>query len=261
MLNDFPDFDFEMEPEVDPDLETILEEIFGQDNVEQQETQEQQQVLHEEQDQVLHEEQDQVLHEEQDQVLHEEQEETQEDQVLQEQSQHSSPEVHMNLRIDNIGMQPKYIMTNVFRGDSIDTFYEKPLNKNMVSNDHVINMINEGTDVEIISLPNFICATPGTKAKCDTSMECKFFTDVTLCLTIKYNLTNVADVYKRVAMLSDRVCLGCKSTSAKVVCLSGKWRCHNCIKRGRNTDFMTGLEEWLKNGCPSRHTQGVRSST
>ena len=243
MLNDFPDFDFEMEPEVDPDLETILEEFFGQDNVEQQATQEEQET-----------QEQQETRQEQEETR-QEQEETQEEQVLQEQSQHSSPEVHMNLRIDNIGVQPKYIMTNVFRGDSIDTFYEKPLNKNMVSNDHVINMINEGTDVEIINLPNFICATPGTKAKCDTSMECKFFTDVTLCLTIKYNMTNVADVYKRVAMLSDRVCLGCKNTSVKVVCLSGNWRCHNCIKRGRNIDFITGLEEWTKNGCPSRHTQ------
>jgi hypothetical protein len=225
-LSEFPEFDFEMEPEVDLDLEFLL-----QDNDEPFE----QEVIEESQEQPHQQPQ--------------EQEQVQEEQVQEEHSQHQ--------RIDNIGVQPKYIMTNVFRGDSIDTFYEKPLNKKMVSNEQVINVINDGTEDEILSLSNFVTGTPGTKAKCDTAMECKFFTDVTLCLVLKYNVTSVADVYRRVAMLSDRVCLGCKSTSVKVVCLSGKWRCHNCIKRGRDTDFIEGLEEWLVNGSPSRHTQTI----
>ena len=148
-------------------------------------------------------------------------------------------------------------MKSVFRGDSVDTFYEKPLNKRMVGNVEIINVINEGSETQIISLPNFICATPGTKAKCDQSLECKFFTDVTLYLMLKYKMENVSDIYKRIAMLSDRVCLGCKSQSPKVVCLSGEWRCHNCVKRGRDIDFINGLEEWLKSGSQTRHTQVV----
>jgi hypothetical protein len=223
-----------MEPEIDPDLEEIIEEIFGaqpkdgliESTVEQQ---------------------------------NEMSEKAEKEQEVDQISERTTPiqEQSYNFKIDNIGYQPKYIMTNVFRGDSIDTFYENPLNKNMVSNERIINLINDGTDDEIISLPNFICGIPGTKVKCDQAMECKFFTDVTLYLTIKYNIKSVADIYRRIALLSDRVCLGCKSTSTKVVCLSGKWRCHNCIKRGRDTDFITGIEEWLKNGSPSRHMQTI----
>jgi hypothetical protein len=156
---------------------------------------------------------------------------------------------------DEIGCQPKYVATTVFRGDTIDTFFNKPLYKHMVSNEVVMSTINYGSNEEVIGLPNFLCQTPGTKAKCDQALECKFFTDVTLYLLYKYNLKQIADVYKRIALLSDRICLGCKSTSPKVVCFCGKWRCHNCVKKGMDISFGDGLEEWLKNGSPTRHAQ------
>lgn len=156
--------------------------------------------------------------------------------------------------MDNIGYHPKYVMFNVQRGESYDTFYQKPLYDKMVTNEQVINVINSGTAAEILSLPNFSTQTPGTKSKCDQSLECKFFTDFTLALIMKYNVTNVEDIYKRIALLSDRMCGGCESKSSKVACLCGKWRCRNCEKKGKDISFLDGLEEWFRRGSPTRHT-------
>lgn len=159
--------------------------------------------------------------------------------------------------VDNIGYHPKYVMFNIPRGDAYDTFYHKPLYDKMIGNEQVINVINSGKQNDILGLANFACQTPGTKAKCDQALECKFFTDVTMTLMLKYNVMSAADVYRRVALLSDRMCGGCDSKSSKVACLCGKWRCRNCEKKGKDISFMDGLEEWLRKGSPTRHTQTV----
>lgn len=159
--------------------------------------------------------------------------------------------------MDTIGYHPKYVMYNIRRGESYDTFYHQPLYDRMVTNEQVINVINSGSEAQIVSLPNFITQTPGTKGKCDQSLECKFFTDVTLALMMKYNVTNVSDVYKRIALLSDRMCGGCERESSKVACLCGKWRCRNCEKKGKDISFLDGLEEWLTRGSPTRHAESV----
>lgn len=163
----------------------------------------------------------------------------------------------LNFTKDKIGVQSKYVISHVSRGDAFDTFYHKPIYDKMMSNDQVINVINNGSDLQVINLNNFSCQTPGTKAKCDQTLECKFFTDVSLSLLIKYRIDKISDVYKRMALLSDRCCMGCECNSAKVVCLAGEWRCHNCVRKGKDINFLDGLDQWLKGGCPTRHTTVV----
>lgn len=177
--------------------------------------------------------------------------------VVEETPDHSSHNESQRFTMDNIGYHPKYVMYNIPRADAYDTFYHKPLYDKMMGNEQVINAINSGKEGDILSLVNFACQTPGTKAKCDQALECKFFTDVTLTLMTKYNVMNAVDVYRRVALLSDRMCGGCDSKSSKVACLCGKWRCRNCEKKGKDINFMDGLEEWLRKGSPTRHTQSV----
>jgi hypothetical protein len=144
------------------------------------------------------------------------------------------------------------------RGSAEDTYFGDPLYKTMASNKIIIDTISYGTAEEILTLPNFSNPCPGTKAKSDLSLECKFHVDVTAQLMIGCRIFEPSRIYQRVALLSDRMCLGCKIPSSKVSCMCGKWRCNHCIHHNRDVNFAEGFEQWLAAGCPSRHTMLIQ---
>jgi len=154
---------------------------------------------------------------------------------------------------DNVGMLPKYAARRVERGAAEDSFFAAPLYKNMVDNEIIITRVTDGTDQDILSLPNFCVQTPNVKIKCDHALEIKLHIDCTLELICKYGV-QMSSVYRRLALLSDRICLGCQKPSLKISCAAGKWRCHHCINNGKDIDFTNGFNHWLGMGCPSRHT-------
>lgn len=158
---------------------------------------------------------------------------------------------------DNFGFLPRYQERKVERGATEDTFFGNPLYKNMCDNKSVINIVSNGKDEDILALSNFAIQTPGVKPKCDQALESKLHVDATFALITKYNVTDQVCIYKRLAMLSDRVCLGCKTQRLKMVCLAGKFRCHHCTNNGRDVPFDYGFHQWLVNGCLSRHTSVV----
>jgi hypothetical protein len=163
---------------------------------------------------------------------------------------------------DNIGIRPSYQGRAVMRGSGLDTFFSKvmhPSYEYMYDNETVLNIISSGSDEAIKLLPNLTNQTPTTKAKCDLALESKLFIDSTHYLITQYGMTNIAHIYMRLAVLSDRVCLGCKNTSDKTVCLCGKFRCHHCVRNGRDIDACNGLEQWLKAGSPCRHANNINA--
>jgi hypothetical protein len=158
---------------------------------------------------------------------------------------------------DSFGFLPRYQERKVERGATEDTFFGNPLYKNMCDNKSVINIVSNGKDEDILALSNFAIQTPGVKPKCDQALESKLHVDATFALITKYNVTDQVCIYKRLAMLSDRVCLGCKTQRLKMVCLAGKFRCHHCTNNGRDVPFDYGFHQWLVNGCLSRHTSVI----
>jgi hypothetical protein len=149
---------------------------------------------------------------------------------------------------------PRYTAVSVVRGSTEDTYFGEPLYKSMLPNKTVIDTITFGSREQILHLPNFSNPCPGTKAKSDLSLECKFHVDVTAHLMIVNEIIDPVEIYQRMALLSDRMCLGCKNISAKVSCMCGKWRCNHCIHHGRDVSFADGIGQWMASGCPSRHT-------
>ncbi len=165
-----------------------------------------------------------------------------------------------NLYYDSIGACPQYVPHSLNRGAKEDTYYVNPLYRSMVNNLQVLHITSYGTDQDVLSLPNLSNQTPGTKPKCDQALENKLFIDATCYLILNCGITNVASVYRRLAVLSDRLCLGCSKPSYKTVCLCGKFRCHHCVHKGRDVDFQGGFTQWLQAGCPSRHATVINAS-
>lgn len=155
---------------------------------------------------------------------------------------------------DPIGVLPKYQMRRLGRGEYEDTYFEDPLYPHMTSNQNLISIVSYGAPEAVLQLSNLSNQTPRTKPKCDQALENKLFVDATFALSNMYGLVNLADVYRRLAFLSDRVCLGCPKLSHKTACLCGRFRCHHCVHNGRDIDFSSGFHQWLMAGCPSRHT-------
>ncbi len=172
-------------------------------------------------------------------------------------SSSSSSHATFTRKHDTIGPHVMYQMQQLPRGKTDDTYYQEPLYASMVSNIQLINTINYGTDEQMASLPNFSNQTPKTKSKCDQALENKMFVDATFVLTSTYGVTQLPDIYRRIALLGDRVCLGCEKPSLKTSCMCGKFRCHRCIQYGRDVDFNTGFHQWLMANCPSRHAYSV----
>lgn len=158
-----------------------------------------------------------------------------------------------NMNVDAIGVLPTYKLRKVERGKGEDTFFISPLHYELHDNAHVINVITSGSDEDVMGLNNFSISTPGVKIKCDHALECKMHVDATAYLIMKHGLS-LPSVYRRIAMVSDRICLGCKTPSLKMSPMAGKWRCNHCHSNGRCIGFEEGFIQWLNNGSPTRHT-------
>jgi hypothetical protein len=166
--------------------------------------------------------------------------------------------IDLNCRpYDSFGFLPRYAERRVERGASEDTFFGPPLYKHMIDNSNVVSIVSNGSDEDVLNIANFAIQTPGIKPKCDQALESKMHVDATILLMTKYGVSDRVSIYKRLAMLSDRVCLGCKTQRLKTVCLAGKFRCHHCVNNERGVSFENGFHQWLLNGCMSRHTSVI----
>jgi hypothetical protein len=160
------------------------------------------------------------------------------------------------IKVDALGVLPMYKLRKVDRGKAEDTFFMQPIQDTIHNNAHVINTITQGSDDEVLALTNFSVSTPGVKIKCDHALECKMHVDATAFLIIKYGLS-LPNIYRRLAMMPDRICLGCKTPSLKMSPMAGKWRCNHCHSHGRSIGFEEGFMQWLNNGSPTRHTHNT----
>jgi len=120
-------------------------------------------------------------------------------------------------------------------------------------NSDLIKTLGDAPDNAVMTITNFANQTPGIKPKCDEALNCKFFVDATYLLITEYGVDNLADIYRRLGFMSDRVCLGCANTSSNTVCIAGSWRCFQCKSHDRNVGFDTGFKEWMQAGSPIRH--------
>jgi hypothetical protein len=150
---------------------------------------------------------------------------------------------------------PKYEMRQINRGTGPDTFFNKPLVPYtfMTDNSDLIKTLGDASDEDVLDISNFANQTPGIKPKCDEALISKFFVDATYLLITEYGIDNLADIYRRLGFMSDRVCLGCANISPNTVCLSGSWRCKQCNSHGRVVGFDDGFKAWMTAGSPIRH--------
>lgn len=153
-----------------------------------------------------------------------------------------------------LGPPPAYYKLTIKRGLTDDTFFNAPLNIDMLSNERIFSVLREGTDADVIALPGLVNPVPGSMPRTAQMLEAKFAIDATFRLVTVYGARNLADVYRRLGLLADRLCLGCKVPSRKNACVAGKWRCCNCESYGRGADFETGMDMWIKRGAPARHS-------
>jgi hypothetical protein len=123
----------------------------------------------------------------------------------------------------------------------------------MTDNTDLIKTLGDAPDGAVLDIANFANQTPGIKPKCDEALSCKFFVDATYILITEYGVDNLADIYRRLGFMSDRVCLGCANTSPNTVCIAGSWRCFQCKSHGRAVGFDEGFKEWMTAGSPIRH--------
>ena len=152
-----------------------------------------------------------------------------------------------------LGPPPAYYKLTIKRGLTDDTFFNEPLNIDMLSNERIFSVLREGTDEDVIDLPGLVNPVPGSMPRTAQMLEAKFAIDATFRLVAVYGVRNLADVYRRLGLLADRLCLGCKVPARKNACVAGKWRCCNCESYGRGVDFHTGMDSWFSNGAPARH--------
>ena len=152
-----------------------------------------------------------------------------------------------------LGPPPAYYKLTIKRGLTDDTFFNEPLNIDMFSNERIFSVLRDGSDEDVIALPGLVNPVPGSMPRTAQMLEAKFAIDATFRLVAVYGARNLADVYRRLGLLADRLCLGCKVPARKNACVAGKWRCCNCESYGRGVDFHTGMDSWFSNGAPARH--------
>jgi hypothetical protein len=148
---------------------------------------------------------------------------------------------------------PKYETKSVMRGDDEDTYFRDACYEDMTENADVIDVVTTGSDEDVLAICNFSNQGPTTKVKCDLALETKMFVDAVWTLISENNIMNKADIYRYIAVMPDRMCLYCKKPSSKVSCISGSFKCQNCINKTGKVSFADGFAKWMNAGCPIRH--------
>ena len=146
--------------------------------------------------------------------------------------------------------QPK----EVKRGSEVDAYFKIPLYAGLTDNATIIKVVSYGQDAEVLAINNFSNQCPTTKVKCDMSLESKLHVDASWALITDYHVKTKVELYKYLALLSDRMCVSCPNPSSKTQCNSGSFKCQNCINRdGYDFTFAAGFKRWLKCGSCIRH--------
>jgi hypothetical protein len=156
------------------------------------------------------------------------------------------------LQLPKIKYQPRTVM----RGDCVDTYFKKPCYEGMTDNATIIHTVSHGNDLDVLAIHNFSNQGPTIKAKSDMALEVKLHVDAAWALIHDFNVYSKADLYRYLALLSDRICVSCNKTSSKLQCMCGSFKCHNCDMRDdANDDHMSneGLYRWIHAQMPIRH--------
>lgn len=150
-------------------------------------------------------------------------------------------------------MDPPIYSARMLDKDATDCFWSKPKVQYCASNGDILCTLSHGTDASVMGLPN--SAIPGASQylKCVTALECKLMLDAAMVVRCFYSGGSDADYYRRLLMLPDRLCLGCRKSGH--ACMAGRMRCKYC----GDVDAATGLEEWLRAGSPARHAETVET--
>lgn len=158
---------------------------------------------------------------------------------------------------------PKYIGKPLIRGTSVDKFFNKPVNETLVDNLTIINTLNNGSEQDMLVLPNLCCSTPTQAPKCEVALESKVFTEATFILMTEFGVQSLADVYRHLAMLSDRRCVFCPldKPNINIGCIMGTFLCINCTKKYGNIPVKDGFKLWLQQGSQARHAVRVYSNS
>jgi len=149
---------------------------------------------------------------------------------------------------------PAYLPRYVSRGEDNDSFFDElhsAYRETLLPNDKVIEVLNQGAEEDILSISNLAIPTPGHRARVDSILECKFFIDATFTFITQHGVTSLAELYRRMGMLPDRMCVSCSRRT--VSCRPGGWRCCYCIIKKADVSFSEGMADWLKAGSPARH--------
>jgi hypothetical protein len=124
---------------------------------------------------------------------------------------------------DPIKMAPRYQKCVVQRGTIEDTFFKKPLYDHMMNNGDIMDLLAFGTDEQVENIPHFLCQGPTVSFTCNMAQECKLAVDVTLDLLAKNPSITKAELYRFVAPLADRACVGCKKNEFQGQLCSGQF--------------------------------------
>lgn len=153
---------------------------------------------------------------------------------------------------------PKYAPKLMARGSGVDKFFDSPANKRMADNASVVSTLANGSDAEVLSLPNLCCPAPTSSHKCEVATESLMFSQATFTLLAEYGVQSMPDVYRHLGMMSDRRCVSCPTSKIdlNIGCVMGSFRCVNCIRAHGPISFNDGFKAWMAAGSPARH--GVR---